>query len=182
MYTSQSITASKKTISISPSQGSIHGGTVVTLTGYAYQPNDMRAELYQQGAVEIISVDLCEAKLRMPAFNTTVDSAQTIRMYKLDGPHHSNIKYTYMLSLSPVITGATPAVAKSGDSVTFAGTFLGSSDADYTVTIGDAGCVVTSSSASSIVCTVQEHPAGSHKAIIHNKGVIAEPIFTIEPV
>lgn len=140
----------------------------------------MRAELYQQGAVEIISVDMCEVKLRMPAFNTTEESQQTIRMFKKDGPHHSNIKYTYKPSLSSVITSATPAKAKSGDSVTFAGTFLGSSDADYTVTIGGDGCTVTSSSASSVVCTLQEHPAGSHNAVIDNKGNIVKSFFRVK--
>ena len=129
----------------------------------------MRAEL-NQSPVEVISVGSCEAKLRMPAFNTTSDKSESIKMFKIGGSQHSYIKFNYMPSLSAAITSATPASAKSGDSITFAGTFLGSSDGDYVVTIGDAECTVTSSSTSSIICQLQEHPAGNHKAVIHNKG------------
>uniref|UniRef100_A0A7M5XJA2 G8 domain-containing protein n=2 Tax=Clytia hemisphaerica TaxID=252671 RepID=A0A7M5XJA2_9CNID len=169
------LTAQKKINSLSPSEGSVHGGQEVTITGYGFYPNDMKSDLYSVGSLTTLSAPSCsEVTVLLPAITPDGDqTAKTIRLFrKSNGKHLTQEAFRYRLSLTPSITAISPSAGKSDDSITFTGDFKGSGQSsDYTIQIGDSECDITASSTSSITCTLAQHPAGIHDVQVLTKGV-----------
>eukprot|EP00058_Branchiostoma_floridae_P026715 XP_002612206.1 hypothetical protein BRAFLDRAFT_108902 [Branchiostoma floridae] len=144
--------------SMSPTEGSLAGGTTLTITGNGF---DSDTEITMNGEIcEILSVNLSTVTCIAPAATSENDHLVQVSVVS-NGQAYPPQGFTYSSTLTPNVAGITPAVATSGTSVTISGSGFGQTTGDNEVTIDGAPCAVGSSSDTEIVCTLGDHVAGS---------------------
>ncbi|XP_078699976.1 fibrocystin-L-like [Branchiostoma floridae x Branchiostoma belcheri] len=143
--------------SISPSEGSLAGGTTLTITGNGFG-SDTNVTIGGQ-MCEILTVSLSTVICITPATN---ESDHLVQVHVVsNGQAYPPQDFTYSSTLTPSVNGISPAEATSGTSVTITGSGFGQTTGDNEVSIDGAPCAVDSSSDTEIVCTLGDHVAGS---------------------
>ncbi|XP_035686784.1 fibrocystin-L-like [Branchiostoma floridae] len=144
--------------SMSPTEGSLAGGTTLTITGNGF---DSDTEITMDGEIcEILSVNLSTVTCITPAATNENDHQVQVSVVS-NGQAYPPQDFTYRSTLTPNVAGINPAVATSGTLVTITGSGFGQTTGDNEVSIDGAPCVVDSSSDTEIVCTLGDHVAGS---------------------
>ncbi|XP_035685638.1 fibrocystin-L-like [Branchiostoma floridae] len=143
--------------SMSPTEGSLAGGTTLTITGNGFG-SDTNVTVDGQ-ICEIMSVNLSTVTCITPATDGSDHQAQVSVVS--NGQSYPPQAFTYSSTLTPNVAGISPVEATSGASVTITGSGFGQMTGDNEVSIDGAPCAVDSSSDTEIVCTLGEHVAGS---------------------
>ncbi|XP_050416785.2 fibrocystin-L [Patella vulgata] len=161
---------------ISPSTGSSSGGQSVTLSGSGFVRGSMTVTVcgqpcsLQSTAQQTSTSYVC---LTPPATGTVTATTQcdvvatvnTITQTLSNG-------YTYDASLTPEITGVSPARGGTagGTTLTITGTGFGTTVGDVSVTIDSAVCNVTTVSATQIVCVTGPSKPSDTKVTVEIQG------------
>eukprot|EP00795_Rhopilema_esculentum_P009048 gene9048-16692_t len=162
---------------VSPSRGSVHGGTDISISGLGFDP----------GRVSVL-IDGKQCSLKSVTYTSVVCTTPSgtgtknvvVKSGTVTFPLTST--FTYDASVTPTVSSLLVSTGKGGETITITGSNLapGSSSkrrrrsvSSSSVTVGDASCAVTSSSGSSITCTLAPHPAGSVpiKVSVDGKGL-----------
>ncbi len=161
--------------SVSPDRGSVHGGTTISISGNGFDPTYGRVTVTIGGnACLVQSVSFSSIVCR------TSQGSGARRRRSLSGTKNVVVKsgavsfpavtYTFDSSVSPTVTGLSPSHGHSGQTLTITGSNFDSLASNLNVKVGTSDCSITSSSASSIQCTLQSHYAGSVPVVVHAKG------------
>lgn len=154
--------------SVSPSRGSIHGGTEITIAGVGFDPTFGRVSVTVDGRqCTVISVTytrvVCSTPVGAGSKNVVVVSnAMTF----------PSVVFTYDSTITPTVASLSSVKGHSGDIITLSGSNLAQdavtkrrrrsvAGSVVTVMFGNAPCNITFSSNTSIQCQVPPHPARS---------------------
>ena len=165
------LTSPGEIISVSPLQGSVAGGTQLTISGRGFS-TDSSVVSVSLGDQECI---ISSASYSQIECTTTANSAGTynvmVTSHGVTYPVNSNQNYTFSMAMTPMITSVTPNNGQVGTIVMLEGTNFG--DGTSSVDIGGVGCVVDAelSSSSSIMCTLGLNLAGEHNINVEVDGV-----------
>ena len=150
---------------ISPSQGSVYGETVVTLSGYGLSgsPGDITVAIGGSDC-EVVSATHEE----VVCITTPTDYSEGLYEVSItDGMSFviTDCTYKYSFQRTPNVTGINPATGSPGETVVIAGLGLVTSTANnVSVTVGGAPCEVQgSANYSTLECRLGLNFAGSHR-------------------
>ena len=161
------ITSVAALTSISPSQGSINGGLLLTVNGHGFDPHGVNEVSIGDKLCKIISVTTSVIECKTPM----QDEGSFLAQVTSNG-------HAFPLLLTPFATSAaaTPVVdtlpnsGRSGNSINLQGSGFSTDPSDNHVKIGNTPCQVTSSNASAIACTLAAKPAGNYPVMVHVDG------------
>ncbi|XP_021369085.1 fibrocystin-L-like isoform X2 [Mizuhopecten yessoensis] len=78
--------------------------------------------------------------------------------------------FEWLASRTPTVTNISPGTGQSGTVATITGTGFSATSADNSVMLGGVACEVTSSTSTSISCTLGSTPAGTHMVGVNVAG------------
>ncbi|KAL3886657.1 hypothetical protein ACJMK2_026637 [Sinanodonta woodiana] len=144
--------------SITPSQGSIYGGTVLTISGNGFVVNNTVVQL--DGTMcTIKSVTLTQIICVTAAHAA---ATVTVMVTSKSQPYPSQ-SFEYTTNASPTIVSISPVEGVSGDILTITGSNFDASG--VTVDINGSACSVSSSTSTSIICTLGVHGSGRYPVV-----------------
>ncbi|XP_076438592.1 LOW QUALITY PROTEIN: fibrocystin-L-like [Babylonia areolata] len=148
---------------VRPSQGSLGGGTLLTVVGAGLDNvvvtmNGVQCGIQSQSYSQVTCLTPPRGGSGEVSLDVTLEGEQVLC------DDSTFCSFTYAASLTPVISDVTPDVINSSSpvTVTVSGERFGSSAADVTVTLGGVDCEVLAVSDGEVVCSVSGVPAGSH--------------------
>ena len=163
----KNVTSQAALTSISPTQGSLHGGLTLTINGNGFDPR-----------VRATDVTIGQMPCRIVNVTTSVikckTSAQQEGSYLVtvttNGHSFPTSSFGTTTASTPVITSITPSDGKSGESITIQGTGFETDSSNNHIQIGKTACEVTSSTSTSITCTLLAKPAGTYPLMLNVVG------------
>ncbi|XP_061164553.1 fibrocystin-L-like [Saccostrea echinata] len=149
--------------SLTPSSGSVYGGTVIHVQGNGFTQD---ANITIGG----VSCQLISATLSDLQCTTGAHAAETSQVdIQVGSETYPQETFTYSEGISPKITSISPNQGNHGVQVTISGQNL---SPVQRVTIGEAECTVVSSTATEITCTTTPHAVGPQSVVVHtNHGI-----------
>lgn len=149
--------------SISPTSGSIYGGTVLTINGNGFANSASNIQVtVGSSSCTIIQATPGQIQCTVPAQGPSPSSA-TVGVISNGVTFPSSLTYTYNAASSPSISSISPTSGITGQVLTISGSNFVSGQT--TVTVGGIPCAVTSVSTTSITCTVGSSPAGNQPVV-----------------
>ena len=152
---------------VTPSSGSIKGGTIITISGDGYSGNN-----------ESVTVDVgtnpCSVKqvsytqVICETFASIAGNADVLVKVDVEGQQVPSVckgscSYRFENSLTAKVTSITPDKVEAPNGVlTLTGSGFGSSASDFSVMISDEKCSILSVSTTTIQCTMPAVIFGSH--------------------
>ena len=145
--------------SVSPTEGSVAGKTMLTIVGNGFVSNDTLVKIDGDDCV-VKTVTLSSVTCDTPphaagAVNVIVTSVSK---------SYPSQSFTYTDAATPKVTGINPTEGYVGDTMTISGSDFG--DSDNVVTVGGVACMVSSQSATAIQCAVGKQPAGQYDVVV----------------
>uniref|UniRef100_S4RUK3 Polycystic kidney and hepatic disease 1 (autosomal recessive)-like 1 n=1 Tax=Petromyzon marinus TaxID=7757 RepID=S4RUK3_PETMA len=143
---------------LSPTSGSVNGGTALNLVGNGFAPGNTTVSI--GGApCEILTSTPERVTCRTPA--RAAGLARVV--VRAAGVPFPMLKFNYSAANTPVITSIAPATeGTAGRLVTIAGAGFGSDAGTVTVLIGSAACALETVAPSRVTCRAGEHPGGTY--------------------
>ena len=165
------VTSEGGIISLTPTTGSVEGGTILTISGYGFSSQASSNIVYigsQQ--CQVIYSNYSTIECVTPA-SESVDGNYTIAIISNGIDFNVNDTY-YNYGDTPEIIDIDPTSGQVGDNVTITGSLFSNTTSDNIVTIGSASCIVYDASTSEISCTVGGALAGTHavNVLVYNIG------------
>lgn len=149
---------------LSPTKGSIHGGTRVTIKGHGFHIDSTVVKFGSKVAV-VQSVTPDEVICITPA-NTQLNHVHL--QFKVISIVAG--QFNFDSSASPDVSSISPINGVGGNTLTLTGTFQSTTVSDVSVTIGSDSCPVVSVTSTEVTCTLPNHPAGSEVVKVNIKG------------
>lgn len=175
---------------VSPSQSSKHGGLIITIEGNGFNPTPGKTTVTIGSEIcKIITVSYGVIECVTPphplsntvVIQVTVDSGEESRRRRSAGGVFPTITIAFTNAATPVVSSISPSIGQVGDELTIYGSGLnpGSGQGEVEVQIGDVLCTVTSSEDDHVVCTLDEHAAGSYLVgvVVPGKGRATSGVF-----
>ena len=157
---------------ISPSQGSLAGGTSVTVQGGGFTP-ETEVTLFNGAPCEEVIFNSYE---EIVCVTTSHSSEMVVELNVNVGQipatcELTNCVFEYLESLTPEVTGVSPSnIQSTGTVITVSGTGFGTNHALLSVEIGGEPCAVDAAgfTDSQFECTLSVGlPYGEHKVVVH---------------
>jgi hypothetical protein len=152
--------------------GSVQGGQLLVITGNGFSENPTRnvVSIGNKNAIVIAAQPtklivatqanfgswFLSVSLTQPTTTTVMYSLTTTFLFVYD----SNV------AITPNIISVNPTSASFGTTLTVIGNGFGTSTANSSVDIGSAACIVSSWTATKIICTVELAVAGTHSVLV----------------
>ena len=163
----QELTSEAALTSISPTQGSLNGGLTLTINGNGFDPQ-------KSSTVVVIGQVLCRIKNITTSLIKCTTGRQEEGSYLLTvtskGHSFPTATFTANAMSTPVITSITPSEARSGSTITIQGSYFATDPTKNNIQIDETDCEVTSSTATTIVCTLLPKLAGEYPLTLHVVG------------
>ncbi|VDH99664.1 Hypothetical predicted protein, partial [Mytilus galloprovincialis] len=148
--------------SITPSEGSIHGGTMIDIAGNGFT-NDTVVTI--DGATcQIRLVTLSSAKCTTPPHAAQTGVAVNVMA---NGVNYPTQTFDYTTAATPQVNSITFTKPHAGETVFINGAGFSSDQIKNKVTINSVDCPVTSSSPTGVQCTAPALPDGTHTVVVH---------------
>jgi hypothetical protein len=158
------ITSTAKIISISPTEGSTNGGTIIEITGNGF--GDGTTVTIDENTCEITSVTLSSVKCKSPAHAAEADVIMVVMSSAIT--YQPQQTFDYAIDATPQITSTT--FPSQTGTIHINGNGFSSDISKNTVTVGSADCSIISSVATSIQCTAPDLLVGPHAVVVHVEG------------
>ena len=156
---------------VSPSDGSVAGGTLLTLSGRGFSSEISKVSVSIGGSV-------CTVLTSSYSTVTCTTSPGAEGRYNMivtsGGGRFPTQVYTYSMAATPLVSSIFPTSGQAGLMVTLSGSNLqGSLSSSTSVQIGGAECCVnqTESNSSSIMCELSNNLAGAHSIALSVDGL-----------
>ena len=175
---------SSQASSISPTAGSMEGGTLLTIAGSGFTFFTSRVTV-SLGTVpcDVVTATLSEITCRSGASLVAMDTTVPLSVLINNTPASTSVMYSYATTATPTITSLSPGTnLNGGETIEIVGTGFGTVASDLTVQIleqdetfmfsGAMGvtCTVTVATDTSISCTTPTLSAGTYRAVVHVSG------------
>ena len=160
---------------VSPSSGSIFGGTELTIDGSGFHegtnPFALTVSIGNSTCI-VTSINVTTVKCDTAPQLNTIDLPQLVEIsVNKISFHNENVTFTFSSATVLNVTSIEPSSGQVGDLVSLTGTMLGAekfSVDDITVEIGGSKCTVAAiTSYSSIVCSLGANIVGNYSLSIH---------------
>ena len=177
---------SAKVVSISPTNGSVSGGTLLTITGSGFSHFTSRVNV-SIGSIpcKVVSTSLSEIVCRTGPSPVTSDSTMSLSVH-VNGHLATNagaLQYEYTNTATPTITSLTPGTSlNGGETVQIMGTGFSTTASDVQVQVLSVGqefnfdsgvgvaCTVTAAIDTEVTCNAPTLGAGTYSAVVHISG------------
>ncbi|XP_069478237.1 fibrocystin-L-like [Ambystoma mexicanum] len=140
---------------LSPTSGSVMGGTTLFITGNGFDINNTRVTI-DYSSCQIVSVTPGEVQCTTAAHY----AATTAVIIWVNGIQYPQLTFTFRQDDTPSITAVNPSTGSSGTLLTITGTGFGINASAISVTIGDVSCDITTINDTELLCTVGSHAGG----------------------
>ncbi|CAF0756351.1 unnamed protein product [Brachionus calyciflorus] len=162
--TSIRITGNANVTSITPTSGSINGGTKVTIIGNGFSNSSI---VSIGGSVcQRLSFSINEMQCLTSSHAAENSILLNIRDGSVTFPN-TNVFYSYSDSMTPIISTISPtSEITTNTELTIRGTGFSTDNTNNSVTIGGSICEVTSSTETEIKCTLGLNSAGDYPVIL----------------
>ena len=158
--------------SLTPTTGSMEGGTILTINGYGFSNQLSNNDVYiGSQPCQVIYSNYSVIQCVTPASESADDGnyTVTVAVNQVD-IDINNIYYNY--GETPEIIEIDPTSGQEGDNVTITGSLFSDIASNNIVTIGSASCIVYEASTLEINCTLGAALAGTYVAnvLVYNIG------------
>ena len=153
------VTGSAVISSVSPTDGSLAGRTMVTIEGNGFVSGDTLVKIDGKDCV-VKTVNLSSLTCETPP-HAAGDVNIVVTSNSKSYPSQS---FSYTDAVTPKVTSITPTEGYVGDTITITGS--GFSDSDNVVTMGGVACNISSSSTTKIQCAVGKQLAGQYDVVV----------------
>ena len=164
---------------ITPDTGSIHGGTIVTITGSGFSlvAERMNVSLGNRDCV-IISSTYAEI---VCVTSESGDGVEAVRVTVSDFVADTDTTYNYTSLATPTVYSVTPATGIGGSEIVITGTNFGTDASSVSIFIlngmgewkydsMESSCIVSMATDTSLTCSLPIKPAGSYVIIVYVSG------------
>ncbi|XP_072177767.1 fibrocystin-L-like [Diadema setosum] len=164
--TTATVWSEKKLYSVTPSEGSTSGGQEITISGNGFITEDTTVSIGGTScAIQSVTISsiVCitpSGSEGSPAVEVSVGSLS----------YDTDVTYTYSAAQTPTVSSVLPSSGQTGDTITVSGTGFNTKASLNTVSIDGVECSATSTSTTSLECTVGAHSAGTYTVEVHVKG------------
>ena len=153
--------------SVTPSAGSVAGGTIITLIGSGFHSDA------QQNVVTIGNKN-CTVTASSYTSLSCCTSPQPHGLYSLKVIINgvlASAEYHHCISKTPTVTSISPSEGRHGNEVIILGTKFSNVISDMTVMIGGSPCAVSMSNETAVKCTLGAGLAGEYPVTVHVSGL-----------
>ena len=165
---------------ISPSMGSIEGGTKVTIAGSGFSPVRERMNVLL-GDQECGITSSTYTEIVCITSESEVEGDEEVRVTVNEIESETGATYTYSSSYTPNIVSVTPEIGISGSDIQISGENFGNDPSSVSVVIlsefeeweygsTESSCAVQSVTDTSITCSLPVKPAGEYQVVVHVAG------------
>ncbi|XP_078490230.1 fibrocystin-L-like [Ciona intestinalis] len=163
--------------SVSPVSGSMQGGTKLTVTGFGFYSLTPLNQVSISGTPCMVQQSTSH---QLTCVTSAVNQETSANVTFSRSPYTSTCTgsclFSYLASMTPTVTSITPnTVNQSDTAITIVGSGFSNDKSTVSVTVGSRQCNVTTSTSSSVKCTLDFLPLGTHtvKLSVNPKGYAA---------
>ena len=160
------LTSVSEVYNVTPSTGSILGGTELTINGVGFH-TDTQISIGGSSCVVTFTnytTTICTTSARESGIYTVAVTSGGISFPQ-------TALFEYSQSSTPQVTGITPSRGQQGQMVTISGTGFSPFSGDNIVRVGGSQCVVDSFNETTIQCTLGANFVGNHEVEVTVSGV-----------
>ncbi|XP_060067607.1 fibrocystin-L-like [Ylistrum balloti] len=159
------ITSTATILDIIPKQGSVHGGTDVTIIGNGFL-SDVSVE------VDGFQYSVKYRTVMSLVFTTREHTAgMAVLNIQSNGVKYPERNFNFTEKISPTVSAVYPSSGTYGQNITITGYNLGTRLNETSVFIGDSNCTVTAVNQTDLKCTVGVQRAGTYNMHVSVYGV-----------
>ncbi|XP_048585401.1 fibrocystin-L isoform X2 [Nematostella vectensis] len=167
MDASKTVTSVAVVSDLSPVEGSLGGGTVVTIKGNGFdaRPGHTTVRIGTGYCVtKRVTYDtiICVTKMHK-AGSFEVDIIANDEVFP-------RMRFAYRRFATPFINSLSTAHGKQGDLLAIAGSGFGTDSSKLSVNIGNSSCQVLTASNNMVMCTLGPHVRGLNTIVVHLQG------------
>ena len=167
-----SVTSEGGVTSLTPTTGSMEGGTILTINGFGFSNQVSYNDVYiGSQSCRVIYSNYSVIQCVTPASESADDSNYTVSIAINQVDIDINNTY-YNYGETPEIIEIIPTSGQVGDNATITGSLFSGTALNNIVTIGSASCIVYEASTSEINCTLGTALAGTYavNVLVYNIG------------
>ena len=153
---------------ISHTEGSIYGGTQISISGNGFVEK-MIAITVKENPCKIVSVNLSAVSCITPTNSNGREESVNLKIMS-NTISYPMTTFNYTNQATPNISSINPTNGSAGTEITITGTGFDSQKEKVTVNIGAASCGVVSSSETEIKCTAGASLVGLFPVLVHVEG------------
>ncbi|KFO35224.1 Fibrocystin-L [Fukomys damarensis] len=150
--------------SVSPTSGSLGGGTTLVITGNGFHLDNTTVTV-GEAPCQITFANSSEVHCTTPAGKAGKVNLQIL----VNEVPYPPLSFTYALEHTPFLRGIAPNAGAPGTEIEITGSNFGSDISEISVTISDTGCTVTVVNDSVLQCTAGDHAGGTFPVVLHHK-------------
>jgi len=158
---------------ISPSNGSIAGGTLVTISGYGFNNESSSVTVSFVTSGNCIVIDTQQDSITCvtaPSKEGVYDIEVLINGLEVQA-NEDSITYEFTSNATSQVLNVTPSNGQLGDLITLLGERLGNDPDLVKVFIGNEPCLVKTSADNEVSCQLGVNFAGEHKITVTVEGM-----------
>ncbi|TRY58767.1 hypothetical protein DNTS_034596, partial [Danionella cerebrum] len=178
LATGSAILTSVAQASISPTSGSIAGGTPIVITGNGFVSGNTTVK-FGSSLCRILDVTPDTVRCLTPAHAEGLVQVN-INVFTINYPPQ---QFNYTREKTPSITSVAPTTGPVGTQITVSGVGFGTDPALVSLEIAGVACNISSIADTQLLCTVGEHSGGTFPLLFKHqvKGyAVSQSVFTYE--
>ncbi len=162
------VTVTSYISSITPTQGSLLGGTTITINGGGFNTNGQTSVTVGGKSSQIISVQLNQIVCIIPS-TTQGGTLATVGIDVTTNPTFTVGEFNYTMSRTPQVTGMNDTSGTAGDIISITGTGFSNNIGEVTVTMSGVRCTIVSSTTTEINAIIPILSATTHSVEVRIK-------------